>query len=58
MEEKKSEEITYTPTYREILLGVRMNGYIRTTGKRAAVETILLLAAGGLFLSSYLFASF
>ena len=54
MEEKKSEEITYTPTYREILLGVRMNGYIYTTVKRAAVETILLLVAGGLFLSSYL----
>ena len=54
MKKKKSEEIAYTPTYREILLGVRMSGYIHTTGKRAAVETVLLLAAGGLFLSSYL----
>lgn len=46
--------IRYTPSFQEELTGVRLMGMIRTTGLRAILETVLLLAASGLFLSSYI----
>ncbi|HIW13848.1 MAG: hypothetical protein ACLUUJ_04220 [Acutalibacteraceae bacterium] len=46
--------IRYTPSFQEELTGVRLIGMIHTTGLRAIIETVILLVAAGLFLSSYI----